>query len=108
QVEADVELGAAVVEGRESALIFAKLLRVRLMRAGEAADQHWQDDERRRQRQSDGEEQEDRQISGGNAGQRRTPEGLQGWRRFRTLGLSGQAPQTVRIILKNVQRTHTP
>ena len=69
EVEADVELRAAVLERREAALIFGELVGVGLVGAGEAADDHRQHDERPRQRQRDGKEQQDRQISGGDAGQ---------------------------------------
>ena len=46
QVEANVELGAGILERRKAALIFAELGRVWLVRAGEARHDHRQHDER--------------------------------------------------------------
>src|SRR5690348_1645632 len=46
QIEADVELGASVLESWEAALIFAELLRIWLVRTGQPSNDHRQHDER--------------------------------------------------------------
>ena len=67
QIEADVELGAGILERREAAFIFAELGRVGPVGAGEARDDHRQHDEARGQAECDDQKQEDRQIAGGDA-----------------------------------------
>ena len=69
QVEAHVELGAAVLEGGKAAFIFAELSGRAWCAPVSRDDQHRQHDEAARQRQRDGEEQQDRQIIGGDGRQ---------------------------------------
>src|SRR3546814_11978150 len=57
-----VELAARILERGKAALIFGELFGIRLVRAGQAADQHRQEHERAGKHEPDAEEQQDRHI----------------------------------------------